>query len=30
MQDGAVHGSVTIHNPFAGERLPAEIEALLG
>ena len=30
MQDGAVHGGVTIRNPFAGERLPAEIEALLG
>ena len=30
MQDGAVHSGVTIRNPFAGERLPAEIEALLG
>ena len=30
MQDGAVHGGVTIRNPFAGEHLPAEIEALLG
>jgi predicted nucleic acid-binding protein len=30
MQDGAVHGGVTIRNPFAGDRLPAEIEALLG
>jgi predicted nucleic acid-binding protein len=30
MQDGAVYGGVTIRNPFAGERLPAEIEALLG
>jgi predicted nucleic acid-binding protein len=30
MQDGAVHDGVTIRNPFAGERLPAEIEALLG
>ena len=30
MHDGAVHGGVTIRNPFAGERLPAEIEALLG
>ena len=30
MQDGAAHGGVTIRNPFAGERLPAEIEALLG
>ena len=30
LQDGAVHGGVTIRNPFAGERLPAEIEALLG
>jgi predicted nucleic acid-binding protein len=30
MQDGAVHGGVTIRNPFAGERLPGEIEALLG
>ena len=30
MQDGAIHGGVTIRNPFAGERLPAEIEALLG
>src|SRR3954462_3286901 len=30
MQDGAVHGGVAIRNPFAGERLPAEIEALLG
>jgi len=30
MQDGAVHGGVTILNPFAGDRLPAEIEALLG
>ena len=30
MQDGAVHGGVTVRNPFAGERLPAEIEALLG
>ena len=27
---GAVHGGVTIRNPFAGDRLPAEIEALLG
>ena len=30
MQDGAVHGGVTVRNPFAGEHLPAEIEALLG
>ena len=30
MQDGAVHGGVAIRNPFAGDRLPAEIEALLG
>mgnify|MGYP000417368387 CR=1 FL=1 len=30
MQDGAVHSGVTIRNPFAGDRLPAEIEALLG
>ena len=30
MQDGAVHGGVTIRNPFAGDRLPAEVEALLG
>ena len=30
MHDGAVHHGVTIRNPFAGERLPAEIEALLG
>ena len=30
MQDGAVHGGVTVRNPFAGEDLPAEIEALLG
>ena len=30
MQDGAVYYGVTIRNPFAGERLPAEIEALLG
>lgn len=29
MQDGAVHGGVTIRNPFAGDRLSAEIEALL-
>ncbi len=30
MQDGANHNGVTIRNPFTGERLPAEIEALLG
>lgn len=30
MQDGAVHAGVTIRNPFTGDRLPAEIEALLG
>ncbi|MFO1047197.1 MAG: PIN domain-containing protein [Geminicoccaceae bacterium] len=30
MQDGAVHAGVTIRNPFAGDRLPAEIDALLG
>ncbi len=30
MQDGAVDGGLTIRNPFAGERLPVEIEALLG
>ena len=30
MQDGAIHGGVTMRNPFAGEEMPAEIEALLG
>lgn len=30
MQDGANHNGVTIRNPFTGERLSAEIEALLG
>ena len=30
MQEGANHNGVTIRNPFTGERLPAEIEALLG
>jgi predicted nucleic acid-binding protein len=30
MQDGGVHLGVIVRNPFAGERLPAEIEALLG
>ena len=30
MGDGAVHNGVTIRNPFAGERLPAEVAALLG
>jgi predicted nucleic acid-binding protein len=30
MQDGAMHGGVTIRNPFVGAQLPAEIVALLG
>lgn len=30
MQDGAVHGGVTIRNPFVGERLPEDIATLLG
>ena len=29
MGDGARHGGVTVRNPFAGERIPEEIGALL-
>ena len=29
MGDGARHGGVAVHNPFAGEHLPDEIERLL-